>query len=132
MMKVIALKDEVKTKDEEIKSLKDELKTKNNELIVLKGLSNQATKEDLNKYLELLQNEYHDIYTTRLLTEPRSEVQPCLDELMLKIKETVRRIDKIILEEVGGQERKEMVEQSAKVDTGFQRTRRSQREQPAK
>ena len=43
-----------------------------------------------------MRNEYHNNYLL-LLTEERKTIQPRLDELYLKIKLTVSRIDKIIL-----------------------------------
>ena len=104
-----ALKDKVK----ELEALKDEnisLFYENKQFIAKTGdvfalkddikllkhiICYGASKEELNKRLELLRNEYQEIYTTRLLTEPRKVVKPCLDALHLKIMETVRQIEKI-------------------------------------
>ena len=83
------MKDEVKTKDDEVILLKEHI------ISICPSNSDGASKEELKKRLYDLLNEYQDIYTTRLLNEDRKVVQPCLDELDLKIKETVRQIDKI-------------------------------------
>jgi hypothetical protein len=67
-------------KNGDVIALKDEVKFLKH--IICYG----ASKEELNKQLKILRNEYHDIYTTRLLTEERKVVQPSLDELYLKIR----------------------------------------------
>jgi flagellar biosynthesis component FlhA len=62
--------------------------------------SEESSKEELKQRLDILRKEYHEYYM-RLLFEKRDEVQPHLDELSLKIKETIRRIDKIKMENIG-------------------------------